>query len=76
MGHVLAGIPSIQIPDYVEVVRRGDVIFAVNHRDEEVTVDLGRGGEAILGTLRGCVATLAPFGVCVVVRGKGARGGR
>lgn len=57
-------------PRYVEVVRRGNVTFAVNHTREGVTVDVGQ-GEAILGKVKDGRAQLEPYGVCIV-RGGGA----
>lgn len=51
-------------PDFVEVVRRGDVIFAINHTDQPVAVDLGPVGEPLLGDCAGGKAMLGKFGVC------------
>jgi hypothetical protein len=50
----------------VEVVRRGGVVFAVNHRDEAVNVTLGAKGRVLVGRCRDGVAELPPYGVCVV----------
>jgi len=53
-------------PEYVEVIRRGNVTFAVNHTAEPVEVNLGVSGTALVGTCAGGVTTLDPYGVCVV----------
>jgi beta-galactosidase len=52
-------------PDYVEVVRRGNMVFAVNHRAEAVQVNLGTRGRVLVGACRDGVADLPPYGVCV-----------
>ncbi len=56
-------------PLHVEVVRRGDVTFFINHRNEAVEMATDVKGKAVLGTLRGGRVKLAPFGVCVVKGG-------
>ena len=53
-------------PEYVEVVRRGGMVFAVNHRAEAVRVTLGAGGRVLVGRCRDGVAELPAYGVCVV----------
>jgi beta-galactosidase len=65
----LAGIPAgPPTPDYVEVVRRGRAVFAINHRAEPVSVRLNVKGRALVGCHRDGVAELPAFGVCVVWR--------
>ncbi len=61
-----AGIePRPRTPKWVEVVRRGDVMFAVNHSPEPCTVDLP-GRDALAGEWRKGKAKLGAYGVCVV----------
>ena len=61
-----AGIePGARTPKWVEVVRRGDVTFAINHSREPCTVDLP-GREAVVGEWRNGKARLGAYGVCVV----------
>ncbi len=69
MDYVI-GLANIQkglvVPEYVELIQRGDVIFIINHRDEAVRVELGLDGTPILGDFAAGVADLQPFGVCVI----------
>ncbi len=52
-------------PRYVEVLRRGDYTFAINHRTEPVSVPLAA-GEVILGDYRDGHAHLGAYGVCLL----------
>jgi beta-galactosidase len=62
-----AGIlPGPSTPEYVEVVRRGEVTFAINHTPQSVRVELGGTGKALVGVFQQGVAELGPYGVCVV----------
>lgn len=61
-----AGIaPGPRTPKWVEVVRRGDAAFAINHSREPCTVDLP-GREAVVGEWRNGRARLDAYGVCIV----------
>ena len=55
-------------PEYVEVVRRSDIVFIVNHRNEQVRVRIGGTGKAILGSFSKGTAKLPAYGVCVIKR--------
>ncbi len=52
-------------PKYVEVVRRGNITFAINHRREAAEVEVGP-GEVIVGQCAEGIAKLPAYGVCVV----------
>ena len=52
-------------PKWVEVIRCGDVTFAINHSRETATIPMPT-GEIILGDWSNGMAKLAPYGVCVV----------
>jgi beta-galactosidase len=72
LGHLLdaallrAGvIRGPRTPKWVEVVRRGDVTFAINHSREPCVVDLP-GSEAVIGEWRKGKAKLGAYGVCAV----------
>lgn len=54
------------VPEYVEVVKRGDVTFVINHLSEEVNLNLGIKGSSIIGTVENGVVRLKPYGVCIV----------
>ena len=58
--------PGPPVPEYVEIIPRGNMIFMINHRDADVTVDLAVAGTAIIGEFSDGVVNLKPFGVCVV----------
>jgi hypothetical protein len=58
--------PSPDAPLHVEVIRRGASVFVVNHNDRPEKVRLGISGKALVGTYARGVATLPPYGVCVV----------
>jgi beta-galactosidase len=61
-----AGIaPGPRTPKWVEVVRRGDVTFAVNHSREPCTVEIP-GREAVVGEWKKGKARLGAYGVCAV----------
>ncbi|MFT4260199.1 beta-galactosidase [Microbacterium sp.] len=38
------GRPAALLPDGIEAVRRGDVLFLLNHADRHIELDLGEGG--------------------------------
>ena len=62
-----AGIqPGPHTPQYVEVIQRGDVTFAVNHTHQPVRVELGGSGKALVGIFHEGVAELGPYGVCAI----------
>ena len=52
-------------PKWVEVVRRGDVTFAINHSREPCTVEIP-GREAVVGEWKKGKARLGAYGVCAV----------
>lgn len=56
---------GVAAPLYVEVLRRGDYTFAINHRAESVQVALDA-GEVITGDYHDGQAHLGPYGVCVL----------
>jgi len=58
--------PGPRIPEHVEVIRRGDVTFAVNHLNKPVRVRLGTGVTSLIGRIANGAAMLGPYGVCVV----------
>ncbi len=61
-----AGVePGPRTPKWVEVVRRGDVTFAINHSREPCAVDIA-GREAVVGEWKKGRAKLGAYGVCVV----------
>jgi len=53
-------------PEYVEIVRRGPVTFAVNHRAEPVEVEIGAHKEVLVGQASNGRTRLPAYGVCVV----------
>jgi beta-galactosidase GanA len=62
-----AGVRSGPLtPEYVEVVRRGEVTFAINHTTQPVKVELGISGTALVGDYQDGMAELGPYGVCAV----------
>ena len=69
----LAGVkPGPRVPGNVEVIRRGDVTFAINHGKKPVRVRVGAGVKALVGKLANGKAVLPPYGVCVARRRPGA----
>ncbi len=54
------------VPEYVEVLRRGDCTFVINHRNAPVTVPLAA-DRALVGTYHDGVVSLAPHDVCVLI---------
>jgi len=75
MDHALslAGVePGPRRPEHVEVIRRGDVTFAINHLNKPVRVKLGTGVTALIGMIANGAAVLGPHGVCVVRHRPGA----
>ncbi|GAB3651173.1 beta-galactosidase [Glycomyces tarimensis] len=54
------------VPDHVEIVRRGDHCFLVNHTDQDVAVPGIRGVDALDGTVYGGDIPVAAGGVVVV----------
>jgi beta-galactosidase len=58
--------PGPSTPEYVEVIRRGEVTFAINHTSQPVRVELGGSGKALVGVFQDGVAELGPYGVCAV----------
>jgi beta-galactosidase len=70
VSHALAaaGIESGPFTEeYVEVVRRGPLVFAINHRAQATRVELGASC-ALVGELEGTAAVLPAWGVCVAER--------
>jgi beta-galactosidase len=62
-----AGVqPGPKTPEYVEVIRRGEVVFAINHTPQTVRVELGGIGQVLTGSFKEGVAELGPYGVCAV----------
>jgi len=58
---------GVKAPRNVEVIRRGDTVFAINHGTETVTLSLeGAKGKSLVGDFADGVATLPPYGVTVV----------
>ncbi len=51
---------------HVEVIRRGNAIFAINHNPESTEVVLGVKGKALIGGYKDGKAVLPAYGVCVV----------
>lgn len=69
LDHALAraGVaPGVATPRHVEVVRRGDVIFVVNHTDKPASVKLDVNGKTLVGVYVKGVAQLPAYGVTVV----------
>ncbi len=62
--------PGPETSEHVEVVRRGDVTFVINHVNWPTSVPLGNRGKAIVGRYEAGEAKLEAYGVCVV-RGAG-----
>ena len=59
--------PPLQAPPGVEVVRRGDAVFLLNHTEEAVTVPLARSAASLLdGTRHEEAVELAPGGAEVL----------
>ena len=52
-------------PKWVEIVRRGSVVFAINHGRKAVEVEVPQ-GKVIVGDCAKGVARLPAYGVCVV----------
>jgi hypothetical protein len=62
-----AGVRSGPLtPEYIEVVRRGEVTIAINHTSQPARIDLDIPGKALVGDFQDGVAELGPYGVCVV----------
>ena len=62
-----AGVqPGPSTPEYVEVIRRGEVTFAINHTPQPVRIELGGTGKALTGNFQAGVAELGPYGVCAI----------
>jgi beta-galactosidase len=69
VGHALAAARVQRGPEaslHVEVIRRGNAVFAINHTDEPVSLRLGVRGKVLVGACARGVASLPPYGVCVV----------
>ena len=65
-----AGVPVGPATDkWVEVVRRGDVTFAINHSRQPTQAPVPK-GKVILGEVKDGQAILPPYGVCVVQDGR------
>jgi beta-galactosidase GanA len=63
----LAGVePGPKTPEYVEVIRRGEVVFAINNTPQPVHIDLGGIGQVLTGSFTEGMAALGPYGVCAV----------
>jgi beta-galactosidase len=60
---------------YVEVVRRGDVVFVINHTAEPIEVRLNESGTAIVGSYADGVAAVPAQDVCIVKGGQVSGGG-
>jgi len=61
-----AGVkPGPATPKWVEIVRRGRVVFAINHGRKAVEVEMPA-GRTIVGNCAKGVARLPAYGVCVV----------
>ena len=58
--------PGPLTPENVEVIRRGEVTFAINHTSQPVQVELGGSAKALVGVFQDGVAVLGPYGVCVI----------
>ena len=54
------------LPTHVEILRRGDHTFLINHRNEPVTVPLSA-REVVVGNYQDGQALLGPYDVCVLV---------
>jgi beta-galactosidase len=54
------------LPRNVEIQRRGDWLFAINHGTKPVTIDLGAAGTPVLGKITGKRASIPAYGVVVV----------
>jgi len=57
--------PPPRLPEYVEIVTRGDVTFLINHRKETITIPV-EAGEALLGDYHGGQVTLGAYDVCLL----------
>ena len=54
------------IPKHVEIIKRGNVLFIINHRMEEVKVDLGISGKVLKGIESNGVIELSAYGLCIM----------
>ncbi|MHB9129783.1 MAG: beta-galactosidase [Armatimonadota bacterium] len=60
----IAGGP--ETPEWVEIIRRGDYTFVINHRNDAVTVPM-IAESALVGTYRDGQVELGPYDVCILV---------
>ena len=61
-----AGVAQLKIPKNVEIVRRGDILFLLNHSNSEVRISLSGNVENLLGNFcSGTTAIIPPFEIAV-----------
>lgn len=58
--------PGMATPENVEAIRRGNVMFLINHTPSQVSVLVDTPKEVMVGVYRAGVADLGPYGVCVL----------
>ena len=54
------------LPEYVEIVERGDTTFVINHRNEAVNVHMDIEGKILMGAYEGGTVNLKPYGICII----------
>ena len=58
--------PPPQVPEGVEMVRRGDVLFVLNHSASPQTIALSEEGSVLVGRREGSGLVLGPYDVAVL----------
>ena len=72
-----AGVPVIALPESVEMISRGELLFVLNHSNEEKRFASGVQGKCILGDFfNDGVFALPPREVCIVDTSKKTAAGR
>ncbi|MBO4303374.1 MAG: beta-galactosidase [Lentisphaeria bacterium] len=72
-----AGVPVIALPESVEMISRGELLFVLNHSNEEKRFASGVHGKCILGDfLKDGVFALPPREVCIVDTSKKTAAGK
>lgn len=58
--------PGVKADMYVEIVRRGNVLFAINHSKNEASVDIDAKGSVLMGDMVDSTVKLPPYGVFIM----------